>query len=280
MAGLEIVALVPAMVSAFAACAVEYRDWRSRRKARMERRRNAELLESLEGSGPVLQAEYDNDVRRLGRVFARGDDIGRTAVMEQLVILQNNVITLLTHSVTKGNHSIHPQHHAIWRDSTSVRDNTLTALVQQYQRMSQSRPIRPALRAPGTRNCRGIIKKESRTFSPDRHVCELCGWATSQDVGVGYFYRTMGSGPGPSGLLDAIFNNEDEWTGETRGLTRDGKTMPWFSFAGRFHFWNGEGKAWKKNQWSCDYCDHRPVFSSLKGIIEHIKYFHDLEDIS
>ncbi|KAJ7208904.1 hypothetical protein GGX14DRAFT_566600 [Mycena pura] len=36
-------------------------------------KKNAELLETLEDCGPVIQTEYDNGVRQLGQVFARGD---------------------------------------------------------------------------------------------------------------------------------------------------------------------------------------------------------------
>ncbi|KAF7361035.1 hypothetical protein MSAN_01133900 [Mycena sanguinolenta] len=272
MPAIEILSLVAGIVSAFVACSTEYREWRTARTRRMERRRNIELQEMLEGNGPAIQAEYDDDVRRLGKVFARGDETGRAALMEQMIILQNNVITLLGHSVVEGNHSIHPQHKEISRRSRSVRDNTLTALAAQYQRLSQSRPIRRGLLPPNdysSNNCRGTVHfglKESGFWAflyshQTRSLCEDCGWH-------GYSVNLAAWVALTWDLQPQLWHVKLSLRPPVRGC---------HLFVDRFHFRNMAVSKRNQAQWMCDLCNHRPIFTHANKIFDHVKAFHNIE---
>jgi hypothetical protein len=76
MSGLEIIALIPAIVSAFGTISVGYRDWRKRRDDRRNKSKNVALQKLLAGNGETVQNEYDEDLRLLGPVFQRGDSRG------------------------------------------------------------------------------------------------------------------------------------------------------------------------------------------------------------
>ena len=73
MSGLEVVALVAGIVSAFAGSASLFREWREKRKERKSQAQNANLQRSLTSGGSQVQGEYDQDFARLGRRFAVGD---------------------------------------------------------------------------------------------------------------------------------------------------------------------------------------------------------------
>lgn len=75
MSGLEIVALIPAIVSAFGTISVEYREWRKRRDDRRNQSKNVALQKLLAGNGDAVQDEYEEDLRLLGPVFRRGDSM-------------------------------------------------------------------------------------------------------------------------------------------------------------------------------------------------------------
>ena len=73
--GVEVVALVAGLVSAFRAAKSLYCEWREKRRERREKEENNELNSLLKHSGPQTQEEYDQDFRQLGRVFAQGDSM-------------------------------------------------------------------------------------------------------------------------------------------------------------------------------------------------------------
>lgn len=73
MSGLEIVALVPAILSAYCAASSEYKAWRTRKKKRAKEAQNAALQTSLDNSGTIIQSQYKLDVQHLGHVFEKGD---------------------------------------------------------------------------------------------------------------------------------------------------------------------------------------------------------------
>ena len=76
MSGIEVVAAVAGIVSAFAGATSLLRDWKGKRDKKKQARlvQGAELLErSLVVSGPRVQTEYDTGFSRLGATFARGD---------------------------------------------------------------------------------------------------------------------------------------------------------------------------------------------------------------
>lgn len=75
MPGLEIVAGVAAIVSAFNGSVTLYRSWRDKRRERLENAQNQNLERSLTTGGTTVQREYDTHFARLGRQFAVGDGI-------------------------------------------------------------------------------------------------------------------------------------------------------------------------------------------------------------
>lgn len=150
MSGIETAMLVAGIVSAFSGATTLFREWRKQRRERRESKANKELNSLVKKSGPDVQNEYDIDFRRLGRVFARGDDIGRNALMQQLLIMQQTVITLLTESRAHDTlrNVIHPDHDTVYRTSSAVRSDTLCALGQQAQRLAQAAPVERPLETP------------------------------------------------------------------------------------------------------------------------------------
>lgn len=73
MSGFEVVALVAGIVSAFSGATGLYRTWRKDKKERREKKANQRLEGRLDGHGKEVQRAYDDDFRRLGAAFARGD---------------------------------------------------------------------------------------------------------------------------------------------------------------------------------------------------------------
>jgi YD repeat-containing protein len=136
--------------------------WGRSRKAGLARL-HQELKRSVEASGTEVQTEYDQHFRRLGETFARGDglfifegkllpgkrltaaDIGRNTLLQQLVVLPSTVIHLIAGSdAPTNNHSfqiVHRNHDRISQTSSSVRQETLTALAEQLQRLAQAATI-------------------------------------------------------------------------------------------------------------------------------------------
>ena len=75
MSGMEVVALVAGIVSAFSGATNLYRSWRKDKKERREKKANQRLEKVLGENGHQVQKSYDDDFRRLGAVFTRGDGI-------------------------------------------------------------------------------------------------------------------------------------------------------------------------------------------------------------
>ena len=73
MSGLEVLALLAAIVSAFTGGSELFMKWRARRRERKALKQNDAVGTILRRGAPEVKAEYDRDFARLGRVFARGD---------------------------------------------------------------------------------------------------------------------------------------------------------------------------------------------------------------
>ena len=73
MSGLEVVGLVAGIVSAYSGAAQLYQNWRNEKRERQRKLKNEQLRQVVSTSGPQVQHVYDQDFRRLGRRFARGD---------------------------------------------------------------------------------------------------------------------------------------------------------------------------------------------------------------
>jgi hypothetical protein len=73
MSGLEIIAGIAAIVSAFNGSVTLFRSWRDKRRERLEETQNQNLDRSLTMGGTTVQREYDGHFARLGHQFAAGD---------------------------------------------------------------------------------------------------------------------------------------------------------------------------------------------------------------
>jgi hypothetical protein len=73
MSGLEIVALVPSIISAWCAVAVEYRSWRKRKAKRASEHKNTMLQTHLQSIAPMLNNQFQEHLCRGGGAFSRGD---------------------------------------------------------------------------------------------------------------------------------------------------------------------------------------------------------------
>lgn len=73
MSGIEVVAAVAGIVSAFQAPVSLYKSWRDKRDQRKKESQNQALEHSLCSGATTVQTEYDRDFARLGRPFAVGD---------------------------------------------------------------------------------------------------------------------------------------------------------------------------------------------------------------
>jgi hypothetical protein len=73
MSGLEVVALVAAIVSAFASAEGLVAKFRKKRLLRRMNKDNEDTQLVLSSAGSRVQREYDTDFRRLGSQFAKGD---------------------------------------------------------------------------------------------------------------------------------------------------------------------------------------------------------------
>ncbi|KAL3484705.1 hypothetical protein BJX62DRAFT_218352 [Aspergillus germanicus] len=141
MSGLEILALLPTIVSAFGAISVEYRDWRKQRADRVHQRRNIHLQRSLIGNVGSVQAGFDEGLRVVGPALQKGDGIARETLMNHLIILQSTVISLLRDRQNDASRLIHPNHDSIHSTTSSTGDGIITALSEQCQRLAQAKPI-------------------------------------------------------------------------------------------------------------------------------------------
>ena len=121
--------------------------------------------------------------------------IGRSALMEQLIIMQQTVISLLSNGAVNNvmTNLIHPNHNSVYTSASNVRQQTLSGLGSQYQRLLQAAPIAPSLTAsPDTinngYNCFAKVQIQSKgLISPREDMkCWTCGWAARTQWKVNY----------------------------------------------------------------------------------------------
>jgi hypothetical protein len=95
--------------------------------------------------------------------------IGRMALLVQLVTLQRTVITLLSDRHSSGylGAIVHPYHDRIYNASTSVKQESLSALGHLFQRLSTAAPIRNIACDPlvlmGTNPGQGLSSTSAQT---------------------------------------------------------------------------------------------------------------------
>lgn len=75
MSGLEVVAVVASIVSAYGAASTLYGEWRRRKRKRKQESANKKLKQLMKTGGAEVREEYDRNFRRLGRAFEKGDGV-------------------------------------------------------------------------------------------------------------------------------------------------------------------------------------------------------------
>ncbi|KXG50257.1 uncharacterized protein PGRI_062240 [Penicillium griseofulvum] len=215
MSGLEIIALIPAIVSAFGTISVEYRDWRKRRDDRRNKSKNVALQKLLAGNGETVQNEYDEDLRLLGPVFQRGDSTGRESLMHHLIILQSTVISLMRDRHNDMSYLSHPNHDAINNTTKSTRNGIVNTLSDQYQRLAQARPIArlPAPATSSAENCFNDLSCATFNTIHNTYKCDDCGWGETYSKTTEYVKTKDGQ------LLDietalALFHHREPYRKE------------------------------------------------------------------
>lgn len=73
MSGIEVVAVVAGIVSAFTASVSFYHSWQQKKAERIIQAQNKTLEVSLTTGGKAVQTQYDVFFGRLGQKFAAGD---------------------------------------------------------------------------------------------------------------------------------------------------------------------------------------------------------------
>lgn len=167
--------------------------------------------------------------------------------MHHLIILQSTVISLLRDRHNDLSFLIHPNHNSINKATKSARTDIVTALSEQYQRLSQIRPIArlPAPTPQGqardsncletltctTRNipCEGFsfgggVDIEFSDLVLRHYSCGKCGWEVTH-------------GPG---------------SGRKGPKTKDGQVLDWKKVLDRFHHRDELRK--QKNGYRCYLC--------------------------
>ena len=199
MSGIEVVALVAGIVSAFTGAGTLFRSWRRDRKERQRQEKNQHLEQALVKGSSDVQKTYDDDFRRLGPMFARGDgmaspisislllanamlfvaEISRSTLAEQLIKLQGTVISVLTGN-TPISALVYPNHDLLSDTSIAVRLRSLSVLAEQYQRMSQAARISAPTLVRSIKDCDGTIRsqpsKKTRGIPPIELYCSSCNW--------------------------------------------------------------------------------------------------------
>ncbi|KAL2793062.1 hypothetical protein BJX66DRAFT_306601 [Aspergillus keveii] len=281
MSGLEIIALLPTIISAFGAISVEYREWRKQRADRAHQRRNLHLQRSLAGNVGAVQGEFDEALRAVGPALRKGDGVAREALMNHLIVLQSTVISLLRDRQNVASYLIHPNHDSIHSTTSSTRDGIVTALSEQCQRLAQAKPI-ARIQAPtphtpvqSTENCLNALK---------------CEYVESEPITLWTRLLLGGLDVVPSSRAPRkyyCFNcDRCKWHGmhdETWPIptTRDGGWLDVKLVLDRFHYHDSVGRR-KRMGFRCYICRENFFGDGAMGrwekVVMHIREMHCLEE--
>ncbi|MCJ1445374.1 MAG: hypothetical protein MMC23_005879 [Stictis urceolatum] len=143
MSGLEMLALIPAIVSAFVSAGSFLRNRRIQKDAarRAERQKSERSLQLGQSS---VNSQYYGGIARLGNRFVVGDDISRGQLTNVLITLQQKMIESLL-VVINSSQQLVPQvdYQALKILSDVSRLNALSILSDQYQRHATALPLAP-----------------------------------------------------------------------------------------------------------------------------------------
>ncbi|CAM1507514.1 Fc.00g071550.m01.CDS01 [Cosmosporella sp. VM-42] len=136
-----ILAAVAAIVSGFHAAAELERHVREKRaKAKRPGWRNPAAIEHrLCKYGSLVRKEYKKGYRELGASFSKGDSTGIYQLQKQMVIMQKSIIMLLQKELKSQTTVVDLVILVV--TSKKVQYDTQKALIQQFQRISVSKPL-------------------------------------------------------------------------------------------------------------------------------------------
>jgi hypothetical protein len=164
MSGLEVVALVVGIVSAFSGTA-SFLSELKKRKTKTKTRNKPEDLDKLRDAvklaPPQIQQEYDQDFARIGPEFAAGDckftilafaiaaallniqktAIGKAELTSILINMQQNMIAKLQALLLSTSSNPIIDYTSLFGISDRSKLDCISALAQQYQRFSTAAPI-------------------------------------------------------------------------------------------------------------------------------------------
>lgn len=177
MSGLEVLAAVTGLVSAFNGSLSLYRSWRDMEEDRMSDEQNRQLEYSLYIGSTTIQQEYDRCYSRLGHRFSSGDGMlpqpalsptilmlevepARTQLAQYFTYFQYALDTLTAESNTFGVQL--PSMQNVLAVSEATRIGVVAILAEQYQRMSQGSASRAFLSPSHRSALRGSVACEAQ----------------------------------------------------------------------------------------------------------------------
>ncbi|KAJ3578814.1 hypothetical protein NPX13_g1757 [Xylaria arbuscula] len=141
MDGVSIAGLVGTILGAIFGGGSILQTWLSERRARKSVAKNLALANSLDYGHTQIQNKYNEDFRRLGTPFGRGDELSRSQLQTYTIQLQHFVITLLT-STKDTAATVLPHASSLLSKSNSMQSGVLDTLASLYQRTSQGNSLR------------------------------------------------------------------------------------------------------------------------------------------
>jgi hypothetical protein len=218
MSGLEVVALVAGIISAFSGTAAFLQDRKKRKAEQAEAKKTAlhNLQLAVTSAPPQIQGEYDRDFGRIGSKFASGDcectksctctssirlltrnlpAIARDQLTGILISMQQNVIQTLQALLVANSPSATIDYTALLGITDSSRLDSVSALAQQYQRFSTAAPItslaagptKPTAKKPQW--CPGGLRYLSWKYKDGTFCVSRSSWKCGQckvDIYTGY----------------------------------------------------------------------------------------------
>lgn len=178
MSGLEVLAAVTSIVSAFNGSLSLYRSWRDKRTDRIADEDNHQLEYSLYIGATTIQQEYERYSTRLGPRFSSGDgtypslafessslilfiDDCQSQLAQYVTYFQYTIETLTTESHSRGMQL--PSLANILAVSEATRIGVVGILEEQYQRMTQVGSDSRAFLSPSHRSAlRGSVACEAQ----------------------------------------------------------------------------------------------------------------------
>ncbi|TVY28678.1 hypothetical protein LHYA1_G002412 [Lachnellula hyalina] len=156
MSGLEVLAAVTSIVSAFNGSLSLYRSWRDKRTDRVADEENHKLECSLYTGATTIQQEYERYSTRLGPRFSSGDDDCQSQLAQYVTYFQYAIETLTAESHSRGMQL--PSVANILAVSETTRIGVVGILEEQYQRMVQGGSASRTFLSPSHRSAlRGSV---------------------------------------------------------------------------------------------------------------------------